>query len=99
MERKFSYRDIVRLTFAGTYTQREIALAAGCSIGSVANVQTRIRASGIDKESALKLSEDELRGLFNKNRGPKPSDKYVQPDFAMIQRQLEQYKGLTLMIL
>lgn len=55
--------------------------------------------SGIDEKSALELTEQELRGLFDKNRGSKPSNKYVQPDFAMIQCQLEQYKGLTLMIL
>ena len=99
MEPKFSYREIARLTFGGGYSQREIASAAGCSPASVANIQKRIKATGIDASAALEMGEQELRGLLSRDRGSKPSEKYVQPDFAAVQRQLDLHKGLTLTIL
>ena len=99
MEPKFSYREIARLTFGGGYSQREIASAAGCSPASVANIQRRIKATGIDAPAALEMGEQELRGPLSRDRGSKPSEKYAQPDFAAVQRQLDLHKGLTLTIL
>lgn len=99
MEPRFSYKEVTRLTFAGGYSQREIATAAGCSSGSVAMVQKALRVCGIDAETALGMSEQELRGLLTRGRGRKPDETYVQPDHAAIQRQLDEHKGLTLAIL
>lgn len=55
MKPKFSYKEIVRLTVAGGYTQPEIAAAANCAAGTVSNVQKRLRSSGIDGDTALSI--------------------------------------------
>ena len=99
MEPRFSYKEVARLTFAGGYSQRDIAAAAGCSTGSVVNVQRAMRSCGIDAETALGISEQELRGLLTRGRGRKEGEDYVQPDHAAIQRQLDEHRGLTLAIL
>lgn len=93
------YKEVARLTFAGGYSQREIAKAAGCSTGSVSNIQRRIRERGIDAEAASGMSEQELRGLLGESRGRKADGGYMQPDHAAIQRQLDVNKDLTLTIL
>lgn len=98
-EPKFSYREIVRLTAAASYSQREIAAAVGCSNGAVAHVQRRAKASGLGNDELLKLSETELRSMLAKPKGPKVDDDYVQPDLPAIQEELDKHKGLTLMIL
>lgn len=99
MKPKFSYREIVRLTVAGGYTQREIAAAANCATGTVSNVQKRLRSSGIDGDTALSMGESELRGLLGGGKGRVADERYVQPDFASIDEQLSRHRGLTLTIL
>ena len=98
MKPKFSYREIVRLTVAGGYTQREIAAAANCATGTVSNVQKRLRSSGIDGDTALSMGEGELRGLLGSGKGRVADERYVQPDFASIDEQLSQHRGPTLTI-
>ncbi|WP_165174067.1 IS21 family transposase [Adlercreutzia sp. ZJ242] len=98
MEPKVSYKEIVRLTFSGGYSQREIAAAAGCSSGTVCNVQRKLRLVGLDGPTVEGMSEKELRGLLSEQRGRKPDANYVQPDHAAIQEQLDKHKGLTLAI-
>ncbi|WP_165046310.1 helix-turn-helix domain-containing protein [Adlercreutzia sp. ZJ138] len=56
MEPKVSYKEIVRLTLAGGYSQREIAAAAGCSTGTVCNVQRRVRLVGLDSPTVEGMS-------------------------------------------
>ena len=98
MEPKVSYKEIVRLTFSGGYSQREIAAAANCSCGTVSNVQRKLRVVGLDAPTAEGMSEKELRGLLAEQRGRKPDASYVQPDHAAIQEQLDKHKGLTIAI-
>lgn len=98
MEPKVSYKEIVRLTFSGGYSQREIAAAANCSSGTVSNVQRKLRVVGLDAGTAEGMSEKELRGLLTEQRGRKPDVSYVQPDHAAIQEQLDRHKGLTIAI-
>ncbi|WP_165046361.1 IS21 family transposase [Adlercreutzia sp. ZJ138] len=98
MEPKVSYKEIVRLTLAGGYSQREIASAAACSIGTVCNVQRKVRLLGLDSPTAEGMSEKELRGVLSERRGRKPDANYAQPDHASIQEQLDKHKGLTLAI-
>lgn len=56
------YEQKARLTFAGAYSQREIATAAGCSRGLVVKVQKALRLCNIDAKAALPMSEQEPRG-------------------------------------
>lgn len=98
MEPKVSYKEIVRLTFSGGYSQREIAAAANCSAGTVSNVQRKLRVVGLDAPTAEGMSEKELRGLLAEQRGRKPDVSYVQPDHAAIQEQLDKHRGLTIAI-
>lgn len=98
MEPKVSYKEIVRLTFSGGYSQREIAAAANCSAGTVSNVQRKLRVVGLDAPTAEGMSEKELRGLLSEQRGRKPDVSYVQPDHAAIQEQLDKHRGLTIAI-
>ena len=99
MKPDFSYKEIVRLTVAGGYSQREIASSANCSTGTVSNVQSRMRSLGIDDDTALSMNENELRGLLGGNRGRTSDQNYIQPDFAAIDEQLSNHRGLTLTIL
>lgn len=99
MEPKVPYKEIVRLTFSGGLTQREIAAAAGCSPGTVCKAQRKIRVVGLDAPTAEGMSDRELRGLLAEKRGRKPDGDYVQPDHARIQEQLDKHRGLTLAIL
>ena len=99
MKQRISYREIVRLTVAGGYSQREIASCANCSTGTVSNVQKRMRSSGIDDKTALSMSESELRGLLRGSKGRTSSHDYVQPDYVAIDNQLSKHRGLTLTIL
>lgn len=94
-----SYKEIVRLTIAGGYSQRDIAASARCSTGAVANVQKRMRSSGIPESDLAEMSEVELRGLMTARKGRKANADYGQPDHAALQRQLDEHPGLTLMIL
>lgn len=98
-EPKFSYREIVRLTAAASYSQREIAAAVGCSNGAVAHVQRRAKDSGLGNDELLRLGEAELRSMLAKPKGPKVDAGYAQPDLPAIQEELDKHKGLTLMIL
>ena len=98
MEPKVSYREIVRLTFSGGYSQREIAAAANCSTGAVSNAQRKLRVVGLDAPTAEGMSEKELRGLLAEQRGRKPDVSYVQPDHVAIQEQLDKHRGLTIAI-
>lgn len=98
-EPSFSYKEAVRLTLSGAYSQREIAKAVGCSPSTAARIQKLLRESGLDGDEALKMSEAELRGALCSPRGHKPSEDYVQPDFAAVQEQLDKHRNLTLMIL
>ena len=75
MKPKFSYKEIVRLTVAGGYTQREIAAAANCATGTVSNVRKRLRLSGIDGDTALSMGESELRGLLSSGACPARRDR------------------------
>ena len=43
MKPKFSYKEIVRLTVAGGYAQREIAAAANCAAGTVSMGESELR--------------------------------------------------------
>lgn len=98
MEPKVSYKEIVRLTFSGGFTQREIAASANCSAGTVNAVQRKLRVVGLDAPTAEGMSEGELRGLLAGKRGRKPDVSYAQPDHAAIQEELDRHKGLTLAI-
>ena len=98
MEPKVSYKEIVRLTFSGGYSQREIAAAANCATGTVCNVQRKLRIAGLDAPTAEGMSEKELRGLLAGKRGRKPDVNYVQPDHEAIQEQLDKHRGLTIAI-
>ena len=98
MEPRVSYKEIVRLTFSGGYTQREIAASANCSAGTVNAVQRKLRVVGLDATAAEGMSEGELRGLLAGKRGRKPDVSYAQPDHAAIQEELDRHKGLTLAI-
>ena len=99
MKQRISYREIVRLTVAGGYSQREIASCANCSTGTVSNVQKRMRSSGIDDQTALSMNESELRGFLGGSKGRISSQNYVQPDYAAIDNQLSKHRGLMLTIL
>lgn len=99
MKPKFSYKEIVRLTVAGSYSQREIAAYAHCSTGTVSSIQKRMRSTDIEHDVILTMSEKELRGLLGNCKGRAPDRDYVQPDFAAIDEQLSKYRGITLMIL
>ena len=48
MKAKLSYKEIARLTVAGGYMRREIAVVANCATDTVSNVQKRMRSNGVD---------------------------------------------------
>ncbi len=98
MKQKASYKEIIRLTLAGGYTQREIASAANCSAGTVQNVRKRFDASGLDGPTALEMSEAELRGVLNEPQGKKVDVAFKQPDFAAIYAERSKNRKITLEI-
>lgn len=99
MEGKASYREIVRLTLLGGYTQGEVAAAAGCSRATVRDVQRKLGQSGIEPDEARGMSEAELRGLLCAKRGKRPEEGYGEIDHERVQAELDRSPGLTLTIL
>lgn len=99
MSSKISYKEVVRLIFAQNYSQREIAIAGNCSEGTVRNIKQRLERSGIDGPTALEMSESELRGLLNENRGRKCQQAFMQPDYQKIDEELSKNRKLSLAIL
>lgn len=100
MGKEISYKEIARLTLSDDhYSQREIATAANCSPGTVSNVQRRLEAAKIDAATAADLTERELRGLLNSEKGRREGDEYKQPDWARIADEMARDRKLKLIVL
>ena len=100
MGKEISYKEIARLTLSDDhYSQREIATAANCSPGTVSNVQRRLEAAKIDAATAADLTERELRGLLNSEKGRREGVEYKQPDWARIADEMARDRKLKLIVL
>lgn len=89
-------REILRLHHTLHLSQREIAEATGCSLGTVSNVLQRARNAGIGYP--LKMTSKELGSLLYPPVLSAGSDQRTEPDLAYVHREMQR-KGVTLTLL
>ena len=85
-------REILRLSQMGL-SQRDVAGATGCSLGTVNGVLARVRAAGV--KDPLILETKELGSILYP---PVKSTGKIEPDYEHIDREMKK-KGVTLFLL
>jgi len=89
-------REILRQHLELGLSQREIAQSVKVSLGTVSNVITKARDTGI--EYPLKLSNKELGSIVYPPTQKEGKRKYVEPNMEYIHKEMQK-KGLTLTLL
>ncbi len=89
-------KEIIRLRYSTELSQRQIAEAVGCSLGTVSNVLKRAEDAGI--KSATQLCSKELGTLLYPPVKKSDSSETAEPDLEYIDQQMKR-KGVTLMLL
>lgn len=89
-------KEILRLHYHNGLSQREIAGATGCSVGTVCNVLSNAKASGIGYPS--EVSSKELGSLLYPPRATVMGKPKPEPDLGYLHREMQK-KGMTLTLL
>ncbi len=88
-------KEILRLHYQNGLSQREIAGATGCSLGTVSKVLARADAAGIETTS---LSSKELGSLLYPPQATGVNQAKSEPDLGYIHHEMQK-KGMTLTLL
>ena len=89
--------EILRLRHECGFSQRDVARASGCSLGTVNKVLRGAASAGLGWPLTGELGQEELQErVFGKKPEPAPDPRREAVDFGLVHTQLRQRKRLTL---